>query len=72
LGPEKGVTHLACSAIINAIWDLWGRLEQKPVWKLLTDMEPEVSLTKIYENSDDNFNFSFSLIVSISVTAPMC
>lgn len=43
LGPEKGVMHLACSAVINALWDLWGRLEGKPVWQLLTDMEPEVS-----------------------------
>lgn len=43
LGPEKGVMHLACSAIINALWDLWGRLEGKAVWQLLTDMEPEVS-----------------------------
>lgn len=43
LGPEKGVIHLACSAIINALWDLWGRIEGKPVWKLLSDMEPEVS-----------------------------
>lgn len=44
LGPEKGVVHLAAAAIINALWDLWGRLEGKPVWQLLTDMEPEVSI----------------------------
>lgn len=47
LGPEKGVTHLAVSAIINGLWDLWGRLEKKPVWKLLVDMTPEVGM--IYE-----------------------
>jgi hypothetical protein len=41
LGSEKGVVHLAASAIINAIWDLWGRLENKPVWKILVDLEPE-------------------------------
>lgn len=46
LGPEKGVTHLAVSAIINALWDLWGRLEKKPVWKLLVDMTPEVRVNK--------------------------
>ena len=41
LGPEKGVTHLAVAAVINALWDLWGKLENKPVWKLLTDMTPD-------------------------------
>ena len=29
LGPEKGVTHLAIAAIINALWDLWAKIEQK-------------------------------------------
>uniref|UniRef100_A0A2P2I2Q3 Mitochondrial enolase superfamily member 1 n=1 Tax=Hirondellea gigas TaxID=1518452 RepID=A0A2P2I2Q3_9CRUS len=41
VGPEKGVIHLAVAAIINALWDLWARQEQKPLWKLLVDMEPE-------------------------------
>lgn len=41
IGPEKGVTHLATAAIINALWDLWGRLLKKPVWQLLADLEPE-------------------------------
>ncbi|XP_077991300.1 mitochondrial enolase superfamily member 1-like [Glandiceps talaboti] len=41
LGPEKGVMHLATAAIVNALWDLWGKIENKPVWKLLVDMEPE-------------------------------
>jgi len=41
LGPEKGVVHLATGAIINALWDLWARIEQKPLWKLLVDMAPE-------------------------------
>lgn len=41
LGPEKGVIHLACSAMINAVWDLWAKHEGKPVWKLLADMTPE-------------------------------
>jgi L-alanine-DL-glutamate epimerase-like enolase superfamily enzyme len=26
LGPEKGVTHLATAAIVNALWDLWAVL----------------------------------------------
>jgi L-fuconate dehydratase len=41
LGPEKGVIHLATAAIVNAVWDLYAKLERKPVWKLLADMTPE-------------------------------
>jgi L-fuconate dehydratase len=40
LGPEKGVIHLATGALINAVWDLYGRAESKPLWQLLSDMEP--------------------------------
>lgn len=41
LGPEKGVVHLAAAAVVNAIWDLWARLEGKPLWQLLVDLSPE-------------------------------
>ena len=41
VGPEKGVIHLATAAVINALWDLWAKKEEKPVWKLLADMSPE-------------------------------
>jgi L-fuconate dehydratase len=41
IGPEKGVIHLATAAVVNAVWDLWAKVEGKPLWKLLTDMEPE-------------------------------
>jgi len=41
VGPEKGVIHLATAAIVNAVWDLWAKVEGKPVWKLLCDMTPE-------------------------------
>jgi L-fuconate dehydratase len=40
LGPEKGVIHLATAAIVNAVWDLYAKSEQKPLWKLLVDMTP--------------------------------
>lgn len=43
IGPEKGVTHLAVAAIINGLWDLWAKLNNCPVWKLLVDMDPKVS-----------------------------
>src|ERR1700752_2818069 len=41
LGPEKGVIPLATAAIVNAVWDLYAKLERKPLWKLLVDMTPE-------------------------------
>jgi len=41
LGPEKGVIHLAAGALINAVWDLYARVEGKPLWKLLADMDAE-------------------------------
>jgi len=41
IGPEKGALHLATAAIINALWDLWAKVEGKPVWKLVADMTPE-------------------------------
>ena len=41
VGPEKGVIALAVAAIVNAFWDLWGKIERKPVWKLLSDMTPQ-------------------------------
>ena len=41
VGPEKGVIHLATAAIVNAVWDLWAKVEGKPLWRLLCDMSPE-------------------------------
>jgi L-fuconate dehydratase len=41
LGPEKGVVHLATAALVNAVWDLYAKVEGKPLWKLLSDMSPE-------------------------------
>lgn len=41
IGPEKGAIHLATSAVVNAVWDLWAKAEGKPVWKLVADMTPE-------------------------------
>ena len=29
IGPEKGVVHLAVAAVINALWDLWAKMEGK-------------------------------------------
>jgi L-fuconate dehydratase len=41
LGPEKGAVHMAAAAIINAAFDLAGRVAGKPVWRLLADLPPE-------------------------------
>ena len=41
LGPEKGIIHLATGAIVNAVWDLYAKIEKKPLWKLISDMSPE-------------------------------
>lgn len=41
IGPEKGVVHMATAAVVNALWDLWSRLEGKPLWKFLADMSAE-------------------------------
>jgi L-fuconate dehydratase len=40
IGPEKGAIHLAGAAIVNAVWDLYARTRDKPLWKLLADMTP--------------------------------
>ncbi|KAI0265797.1 enolase C-terminal domain-like protein [Gloeopeniophorella convolvens] len=41
IGPEKGVIHIATGAVDNALWDLYARARQKPLWKLIVDMSPE-------------------------------
>ncbi|ETK31927.1 L-fuconate dehydratase [Microbispora sp. ATCC PTA-5024] len=41
LGPEKGVMHMAISAVVNALWDLRAKQEGKPLWLLLSELSPE-------------------------------
>lgn len=41
IGPEKGVIHIATGAVNNAVWDMFARQRQKPLWKLIVDMSPE-------------------------------
>ena len=47
VGPEKGVIHLSTAAVVNAVWDLWAKVERKPLWKLLSDMTPEALVSCI-------------------------
>ncbi|MEP1207795.1 MAG: L-fuconate dehydratase [Rhizobiaceae bacterium] len=41
IGPDKGAIHMAAGAVINAAWDLWAKVEGKPVWLLVSEMTPE-------------------------------
>jgi L-fuconate dehydratase len=41
LGPEKGVMHMAISAVVNALWDLKAKRAGLPLWRLLAEMSPE-------------------------------
>ena len=36
-----GVNRMAIGSIVNAMWDLWGKLVDKPIWKLLVGLPPE-------------------------------
>ena len=45
---QKGAIHMATGAVVNAIWDLWGRYEGKPVWRLVCEMPPE-KLVKVID-----------------------
>lgn len=32
---------MSCGAIVNAVWDLWAKVEGKPLWRLVADLSPE-------------------------------
>ncbi len=36
-----GVNRMAIGSIVNAMWDLWGKLVDKPLWKLLVNLPSE-------------------------------
>jgi len=42
-----GVARMAVGSILNALWDLWAKAEQKPLWKLLVDLPPEKIIQSI-------------------------
>ncbi len=47
IGPDKGAMHLGTAAVVNAVWDLLAREAEKPLWRLVADMEPEELLASI-------------------------
>ena len=40
LGTDKGVFHMGAGAVINALWDLFAKERDLPLWKLLSDLTP--------------------------------
>ncbi len=36
-----GVNRMAIGCIVNAMWDLWAKVVEKPLWKLLVDLPPD-------------------------------
>lgn len=38
---HDGVFRMAAGGILNAMWDLWAKAVNKPMWKLLVDLDPE-------------------------------
>ncbi|KAF5655743.1 mitochondrial enolase superfamily member 1 [Fusarium circinatum] len=33
--------HLAVAGVLNAVWDLWGKILGLPVWQIVCEMSPE-------------------------------
>ena len=57
VGPEKGIIHMASGAIINAVWDILAKLNKKPLWKLVSDMNSdEISRSIDYRHMTDFLN----------------
>lgn len=36
-----GVFRMSAGGLINGLWDLWAKIEHKPLWELLTDLPPQ-------------------------------
>jgi L-fuconate dehydratase len=41
LGPEKGIAHMAVGGVMNALWDLLCRKNNRPLWLQLAGMSPD-------------------------------
>jgi len=42
-----GVNRMAAGGLINGLWDLWAKKLNKPMWKLLVDLDPEQIINSI-------------------------
>lgn len=57
VGPEKGIIHMASGAIINAVWDILSKLDNKPLWQLVSDMNADqISNTIDFRHITDFLN----------------
>ena len=36
-----GMGRMVIGSVMNALWDLWAKVEGKPLWKLLVDLPPK-------------------------------
>lgn len=43
---HDGVFRMACGGILNAMWDIWAKAEEVPMWKLLVNLEPSFIVEK--------------------------
>ena len=55
IGPDKGASHMAAGGLINCIWDLWSKYENKPLWKLISDMPTNQLISLLDFNYMDPF-----------------
>ncbi len=42
-----GVFRMAAGGLLNALWDLWAKTENKPLWALLVDLPPETLVASV-------------------------
>ena len=42
-----GVYRMVVGGLVNALWDIWAKLEGKPLWALLIDLPTEIILSSI-------------------------
>ena len=49
VGPEKGVIHLAAGALMNSVWDLYSKTLGKPLWQVLSEMDPKQTIKIVEE-----------------------
>lgn len=47
IAPNAGPYHMAAGAIANALFDLWAKLEEKPLWQVLATAETEALLSML-------------------------
>ncbi len=72
LGPEKGVIQLSCGAMINAVWDLYAKVEGKPLWRLLAEMPAEKILSAVdFRYIDDAITREEALAILAGSAAKM-